>query len=75
MGVVESYHLDRVLRQFGRVQTIPLPPLAPFPEDPQSSSTVDYEQRNADALTILDTMTERGEDHWVEDLQGLYTHV
>ncbi|XP_028101444.1 protein MAIN-LIKE 1-like [Camellia sinensis] len=29
LDVVESYHPDRVLRQFGRVQTIPDAPLAP----------------------------------------------
>ena len=30
MDVVEPYHPERVLRQFGRVQTIPSPPLAPI---------------------------------------------
>ncbi|KAL7242873.1 hypothetical protein ACSBR1_015304 [Camellia fascicularis] len=29
MHIVEPYHPDRVLRQFGRVQIIPSPPLAP----------------------------------------------
>ncbi|CAL5343126.1 unnamed protein product [Camellia sinensis] len=30
LDVVEPYHPERVLRQFGRVQTIPLAPLDPF---------------------------------------------
>ena len=30
MDVVEPYYSDRVLRQFGRVQTVPPPPLAPI---------------------------------------------
>ncbi|KAL7227114.1 hypothetical protein ACSBR1_022059 [Camellia fascicularis] len=29
MHIVEPYHPDRILRQFGRVQIIPSPPLAP----------------------------------------------
>ena len=28
-----------------------------------------------DALIILDEVTKRGEDHWVEDPWGLYAHV
>ncbi|XP_028067879.1 protein MAIN-LIKE 1-like [Camellia sinensis] len=30
LEVVEPYHPNRVLRQFGRVQTIPNPPLGPM---------------------------------------------
>ena len=36
---------------------------------------VDYEQRNSDALFILDEVMGRGVDHWVEDPWGLYTHL
>eukprot|EP00268_Persea_americana_P048212 TRINITY_DN5071_c1_g1_i1.p1 TRINITY_DN5071_c1_g1~~TRINITY_DN5071_c1_g1_i1.p1 ORF type:complete len:110 (-),score=2.54 TRINITY_DN5071_c1_g1_i1:472-801(-) len=48
---------------------------APRPEQTQPSIMVDYEQCNSDALFILDEVMGRGEDHWVEDSQGLYTHV
>ena len=47
----------------------------PLPEQTEPSSMVDYEQRNSDALFILDEVMEKGEDHWVEDPRGLYTHV
>ena len=40
-----------------------------------SSGVIDYQQRNKDALMILNELTEKGEDHWAEDPRGLYTHV
>ena len=36
---------------------------------------VDYEQRNSDALFILDEVMERDENHWIEDPRGLYTYL
>ena len=48
---------------------------APLSDEAQSSNAGDYRQRNSDALIILDEVMERGEDHWVEDPRGLYTHV
>ena len=36
---------------------------------------VDYEQRNSDALFILNEVMGRGEDHWVKNPRGLYTHL
>ena len=48
---------------------------APLPEQTEPSSMVDYEQRNSNALFILDEVMERGEDHWVENPWGLHTHI
>ena len=54
--IVEPYHPERVLRQWGYLQTIPPPPLAPYRAKRGSSSTT-YQV----AYTFVDSLWDRWE--------------
>ena len=58
MDVIEPYHLERVLRQFERIQTILRAPLAPTRAN-RGSTAGSY----CIVYVFLDQMWERWEDH------------
>ncbi|KAL7235053.1 hypothetical protein ACSBR1_018521 [Camellia fascicularis] len=63
MHIVEPYHSDRVLRQFGRVQIIPLPPLAPVRASRESSA-----KQYIIAYKYLDTIWKSWENHLLSEI-------
>ncbi|KAL7243211.1 hypothetical protein ACSBR1_015595 [Camellia fascicularis] len=63
MHIVEPYHPDRVLRQFGRVQIIPSPSLAPVRAS--KGSTV---KQYIIAYKYLDTIWESWENHLLSEI-------
>ena len=62
MDIVEPYHPDRVLRQFGRVQSIPLAPLSPM-RAVRGSTANQYRV----VYQYLDQMWERWQNHVLRD--------
>ncbi|KAL7185844.1 hypothetical protein ACSBR2_027746 [Camellia fascicularis] len=62
MHIVEPYHPDRVLRQFGRVQIIPSPPLAPVRASRGSTA-----KQNSIAYKYLGTIWESWENHLLSE--------
>lgn len=63
MHIVEPYHPDRVLRQFGRVQIIPSPPLAPVRASRGSTA-----KQYIIAYKYLDTIWESWENHLLSEI-------
>lgn len=64
MDIVESYHPDRVLSQFGRFQAIPPAPLAPISAT-WGATTAQYRI----AYGYLDQILERWHNHLVSPLE------
>ena len=62
MDIVEPYHPDRFLRQFGRVQNIPPPPLAPLS---RGSTAGKY----CLSYKYVDRITERWKNHVLSEVE------
>ncbi|XP_028106926.1 protein MAIN-LIKE 1-like [Camellia sinensis] len=71
LDVVEPYHLERVLRQFGRVQTIPSVPLDPVcaVKGVIDAECIDH------ALRIVHPIIEAGHDASVHEPDRLYEAI
>ncbi|XP_028075300.1 protein MAIN-LIKE 1-like [Camellia sinensis] len=70
LKVVELYHPDRVLRQFGRVQTIPNPPLGPM----HASRGATAPRYNV-MYAYLDIIWEAWDNHVLSDPRRSTSHM